>query len=184
MKETTVLAHPALKEMGETKRRTKKSPRPTSVNPRVEARAELGRKRMRLAANFSLGIAGVLTALSLHQLTLGIQTFTGEQLWLSAMLAVGIDLGVFAGKIAQLVSIGPNREKLIRLSNWIVYSALMVSAALNVYGAASHVVNDNTAWSWFSYGACFVLGSFIPGMTLGLLRIGAGLHLDCRPRIN
>lgn len=127
------------------------------------------RKACQFVAKCIGAIATMLVALSVWHLTCAVSTLTGSAFVLSLFLAVGIDLGLIASELAELVAHG--NVVVARWSRAYMVKATVLSVILNAYEFAAHAP-DNT----LSKSLAITFGILLPVMIFILARIAAHLH--------
>jgi hypothetical protein len=163
--ETTV-RFPSLQEHvnGRPKRRK------AEAKPR-KARKAKGLQLRHKAALLAGGTAGSLLALSVTHCTEAIGILTGSHWCLSGLLAVGIDAGMVASELADLVAHGTSTERDVRRwANAYIVVAIALSVVLNAYAFTLHAP---VGMQW----AAVLLGCVIPGLIYAAGRYAGRLWL-------
>jgi hypothetical protein len=115
-----------------------------------------------------IGVGGLLLALSLQHLAVGVMAITGCGWWEGILLATGIDLGLVCTEAAAIVA-SPAAARSIRGYVWAMISAtLVLSAGLNAWAFAQH------AQGTMMYASC-AFGFFVPLMVFGLSKLAIAL---------
>lgn len=127
------------------------------------------RKACQFVAKCIGAVATLLVALSVWHLTCAVSTLTGSIFILSLFLAVGIDLGLIASELAELVAIG--NVIVARWARAYMIKATVLSMALNAYEFAAHAPS-----STLSQSLAITFGILLPLMIFILARIAAHLH--------
>ena len=112
-------------------------------------------------------VAAGLVFLSVYHLTCAVSTLTGSPLVLAVLLAVGIDLGLVASEVAEMIA----EDKAVR--GWSkVYMAMatVLSMLLNSYEFCAHAPDH-----WFSKALSVGFGLVLPVMIYVLARQAGGL---------
>lgn len=119
-----------------------------------------------------VGLIGViLLATSLVHLAGGINRITGDGVALSWCLAIGIDLTIVALKLATVVASNrPVWAQIKGITHVTLVISLLLSAGLNIL---SYV--EGKPVTGIEFGACIVLGTFIPFAVWALSRVAACL---------
>jgi hypothetical protein len=118
-----------------------------------------------LVGGVGVGVLG----LSVAHCTESIGLLTGSHWLLSGLLAVGIDAGMVASELAELVSHGTTAEKSVK--PWAIgytVAAILLSILLNSYAFGLHAA-DGMQW------AAWLLGAVIPGLVYALGRVAGHL---------
>lgn len=142
--------------------------------PREGRKAPAGRKGSKLARRVALAIGGVgvgVLALSVAHCTESIGLLTGSHWALSGLLAVGIDAGMVASELAELVSHGTAAGERVR--PWAcgyTVAAVLLSVLLNAYAFGLHAP-AGMVW------AAWLLGAAIPCLIYALGRVAGHLWL-------
>ncbi len=134
--------------------------------PRPRSKKGMGaRKRTALVIG---SVAAGLVFLSVYHLTCAVSTLTGSPLVLAVLLAVGIDLGLVASEVAEMVA---EEDKNVRLwSRCYMLMATVMSMLLNSYEFAAHAPAQ-----WFSQTLSVGFGLALPVMIYVLARQAGGL---------
>lgn len=112
-------------------------------------------------------VAAGLVFLSVYHLTCAVSTLTGSPLVLAVLLAVGIDLGLVASEVADMIS----EDKAVqRWSRCYMAMATVLSMLLNSYEFAAHAPDH-----WFSKALSVSFGLALPVMIYVLARQADGL---------
>ena len=137
-----------------------------SKKPRRASKKGIGaRKRVALVLG---SVAAGLVFLSVYHLTCAISTLTGSPLVLAVLLAVGIDLGLVASEVAEMIA-----EDDVTVRRWSrVYMAMatVLSMLLNAYEFAAHAPEH-----WFSKTLSVGFGLALPLMVYLLAKQAGGL---------
>jgi hypothetical protein len=88
------------------------------------------------------GVAAGLVFLSVYLLTCAVSTLTGSPLLLAILLAVGIDLGLVACEVAEMIT---DDKTVRRWSRCYMLMATIMSMVLSSYEFAAHAPDN-----WFS----------------------------------
>lgn len=113
-------------------------------------------------------VAAGLVFLSVYHLTCGIMTLTGSPLVLAVLLAVGIDLGLVASEVAEMIA--EDDVTVRRWSKVYMLMATVMSMLLNAYEFAAHAPAQ-----WFSQLLSVSFGLALPVMIYVLARQAGGL---------
>lgn len=113
-------------------------------------------------------VAAGLVFLSVYHLTCAISTLTGSPLVLAVLLAVGIDLGLVASEVAEMIA--EDDKKIQRWSRVYMAMATVLSMLLNAYEFAAHAPEH-----WFSKTLSVSFGLALPMMIYVLARQAGGL---------
>ena len=112
-------------------------------------------------------VAAGLVFLSVYHLTCGIATLTSSPLVLAVLLAIGIDLGLVASEVAEMIA----DDKAVRgWSKIYMAMATVLSMLLNSYEFAAHAPDH-----WFSKALSVCFGLALPLMIYVLARQAGGL---------
>lgn len=112
-------------------------------------------------------VAAGLVFLSVYHLTCAVGTLTGSPLVLAVLLAVGIDLGLIASEVAEMIA----EDKAVqRWSKIYMAMATVLSMLLNAYEFAAHAPDH-----WFSKALSIGFGLVLPVMIYVLARQAGGL---------
>ena len=114
------------------------------------------------------GVAALLVALSVYHLTCGIATLTGSPIALALLLAVGIDIGLVASEVAEVL--GHADDEVKRWSRVYMAMATVMSMLLNSYEFAAHAPQQ-----LFSQALSVAFGLALPVMVWVLARQGMKL---------
>lgn len=114
------------------------------------------------------GVAALLVALSVYHLTCGIAVLTGSPIALALLLAVGIDIGLVASEVAEVL--GHADDEVKRWSRVYMAMATVMSMLLNAYEFAAHSPDH-----LFSKGLSVTFGLALPVMVWVLARQGMKL---------
>jgi hypothetical protein len=142
-----------------------------ACKPRTRSKASRG---LSLARKVALAVGGVgvgVLGLSVAHCTESIGLLTGSPVALSALLAVGIDAGMVACELAELVSHGTAAER--RVGPWArayIAVAVLLSILLNGYAFGLHAA-DGMRWAGWMLGAC------VPGLVYALGRVAGHLWM-------
>ncbi|MBN9519371.1 hypothetical protein J0H58_12750 [bacterium] len=142
------------------KREAKKTSRPRSKRTRTGA----GRRTAMVLGSVAAG----LVALSIYHLTCAISTLTGSPLVLAVLLSFGIDLGLVASEVAEMIA--GEDGKVQRWSRSYMLMATVMSMLLNAYEFAAHAPPH-----WFSQTLSVGFGLALPLMVYILARQAGGL---------
>lgn len=113
-------------------------------------------------------VAAGLVFLSVYHLTCAVSTLTGSPLVLAVLLAVGIDLGLVASEVAEMVA---GEDRAVRgWSKVYMLMATVMSMVLNAYEFAAHAPQN-----WFSQTLSVGFGLVLPVMIFVLARQAGGL---------
>jgi hypothetical protein len=112
-------------------------------------------------------VAAGLVFLSVYHLTCAVGTLTGSPLVLAVLLAVGIDLGLVASEVCEMIADDP---KVQRWSKVYMAMATVLSMLLNSYEFAAHAPDH-----WFSKALSVGFGLVLPVMIYVLARQAGGL---------
>lgn len=112
-------------------------------------------------------VAAGLVFLSVYHLTCGIATLTGSPLALAVLLAIGIDLGLVASEVCEMIADDP---KVQRWSKVYMAMATVLSMLLNSYEFAAHAPDH-----WFGKALSVGFGLVLPVMIYVLARQAGGL---------
>lgn len=159
-----------LENTASSTRRVKSTATPRA--PRVTVVASVNRPRRRACqgvAKLIGGIASLLVILSVWHLTAGISVLTGSNVVLALFLAIGIDLGMIASELAELVASG-NRT-VAKWARAYMVKATVISMALNAYEFASHAPEGA-----LTKGIAIAFGILLPMMIFILARLAAHLY--------
>jgi hypothetical protein len=116
----------------------------------------------------AVGVGGLLLALSLQHLAVGVMAITGCGWWEGLLLAIGIDLGLVVTECAAIVA-SPKAARQIRFYVWaMIASTLALSAGLNSWAFAQH------SHGLMVYASC-AFGFFVPLMVFGLSKVAIAL---------
>lgn len=119
-------------------------------------------------------VGGSMLALSLTHLTHGLSLITGDHVVLSFLLALGIDMGMVAFKVASVVASGrPVWEEIRAYNTTGLIACLTISGLLNVLSYVQG--KDVGSFEWLLSVA---LGVFIPGSVYCLSQVAAKLWLN------
>jgi hypothetical protein len=91
-------------------------------------------------------VYGVLTAISLADLTQGIAASTHLDGWRPAALAVSVDLGLTALKAATILTHGATRRQVEVAAHWPIIGVLVLSAGLNARALSEHAAPLSADW--------------------------------------
>jgi hypothetical protein len=134
--------------------------------PRPRSKKGIGaRKRVALVLG---SVAAGLVFLSVYHLTCAISTLTGSPLVLAVLLAVGIDLGLVASEVAEMIA--EDDKQIQRWSRVYMAMATVLSMLLNAYEFAAHAPAQ-----WFSQLLSVSFGLALPVMIYVLARQAGGL---------
>lgn len=137
----------------------------TKQQKRSRAKKRLGPKQ-RVAVLLG-GVAAGLVFLSVYHLTCAVSTLTGSPLVLAVLLAVGIDLGLVASEVAEMIA----EDKAVqRWSRVYMAMATVLSMFLNAYEFAAHAPKG-----LLSKGLSIGFGLVLPVMVYVLARQAGGL---------
>lgn len=137
-----------------------------SKKPRWASKKWIGaRKRVALVLG---SVAAGLVFLSVYHLTCAISTLTGSPLVLAVLLAVGIDLGLVASEVAEMIA--ENDVTVRRWSRVYMAMATVLSMLLNAYEFAAHAPDQ-----WFSKTLSVGFGLALPLMVYLLAKQAGGL---------
>lgn len=115
-------------------------------------------------------VAAGLVFLSVYHLTCAISTLTGSPLVLAVLLAVGIDLGLVASEVAEMIA---EDASVRRWSKVYMLMATAMSMLLNAFEFCAHAPDQ-----WFSKLLSVSFGLALPVMIYVLARQAGGLwHL-------
>ncbi|HMP57724.1 MAG TPA: hypothetical protein PKD86_00100 [Gemmatales bacterium] len=92
------------------------------------------------------GVAALLVALSVYHLTCGIATLTGSPIALALLLAVGIDIGLVASEVAEVL--GHADDEVKRWSRVYMAMATVMSMLLNSYEFAAAFQSSTQRGLW------------------------------------
>ncbi len=112
-------------------------------------------------------VASGLVFLSVYHLTCAVSTLTGSPLVLAVLLAIGIDLGLVASEVAEMIA---EDKSVQRWSKVYMAMATVMSMALNSYEFAAHAPEH-----WFSKALSVAFGLVLPVMIFVLARQAGGL---------
>lgn len=112
-------------------------------------------------------VAAGLVFLSVYHLTCAVSTLTGSPLVLAVLLAVGIDLGLVASEVCEMIADDP---KVQRWSKVCMAMATILSMLLNSFELAAHAPDH-----WFSKVLSISFGLVLPVMIYVLARQAGGL---------
>lgn len=112
-------------------------------------------------------VAAGLVFLSVYHLTCAVSTLTGSPLVLAVLLAVGIDLGLVASEVAEMIA---DDKPVKQWSKVYMGMATVMSMALNAYEFAAHAPDG-----WLSQGLSVCFGLALPVMIFVLARQAGGL---------
>lgn len=112
-------------------------------------------------------VAAGLVFLSVYHLTVAVSSLTGSPLVLAVLLAVGIDLGLVASEVCEMIADDP---KVQRWSKVYMAMATVLSMLLNSYEFAAHAPDH-----WFSKALSVGFGLVLPVMIYVLARQAGGL---------
>lgn len=142
----------------------------TASKPRYIAPVNRPRRKARQAVAKGIGgIAALLVALSVWHLTAAISTMTGSPVFLALLLAIGIDLGLIASELAELVSHG--NKVICGWARAYMVKATVMSCFLNAYEFAA-----NAPEGALTKGIAIAFGILLPVMIFVLARIAAHLY--------
>lgn len=127
------------------------------------------RKACQTVAKIVGGIASLLVVLSVWHLTEAIGTLTGSPIALALLMAIGIDLGLIASEIAELVAHGNNL--VARWARAYMFKATVLSIILNAYEFAASAPEGA-----LTKGLAIAFGVLLPIMIFVLARIAAHLY--------
>lgn len=127
------------------------------------------RKDCQTVAKCVGGIATLLIALSVWHLTCAISTLTGSAFVLAILLAIGIDLGLVASEIAELVA--HHSTTVAKWARGYMGMATVLSIILNAYEFAEKAPDG-----LLTQGLAITFGVLLPIMIFVLARIAAHLH--------
>lgn len=127
------------------------------------------RKACQAVAKCVGGIASLLVFLSVWHLTCAISTLTGSNIMLAMLLAVGIDLGLIASEIGELVAHG--NAVVARWARAYMFKATILSIILNTYEFAKSAPEGA-----LTQGLAITFGILLPIMIFVLARLAAHLH--------
>lgn len=137
----------------------------TKQQKRSRAKKGLGPKQ-RVAVLLG-GVAAGLVFLSVYHLTCAVSTLTGSPLVLAVLLAVGIDLGLVASEVCEMIA----EDKAVKAwSKGYMALATVLSMLLNAYEFAAHAPDH-----WFSKTLSVGFGLVLPVMVYVLARQAGGL---------
>ncbi|MFO0806127.1 MAG: hypothetical protein U0791_23745 [Gemmataceae bacterium] len=131
---------------------------------RVSTKGNGARNRVALVLG---SVAAGLVFLSVYHLTCAISTLTGSPLVLAVLLAVGIDLGLVASEVAEMIA---EDSSVRRWSKVYMLMATVMSMMLNAYEFAAHAPAQ-----WFSQLLSVSFGLALPVMIYVLARQAGGL---------
>jgi hypothetical protein len=142
----------------------------TNRKPKAPRRSQpKKRDRAKIRTAMVLGsVAAGLVCLSVYHLTCAIGTLTGSPLVLAVLLAVGIDLGLVASEVAEMLA--DEDQKVRHWSRCYVFMATVMSVLLNSYEFAAHAPPN-----WFSQSLSIGFGFALPVMIYVLARQAGGL---------
>jgi hypothetical protein len=112
------------------------------------------------------GVAAGLVFLSVYHLTCAVSTLTGSPLLLAVLLAVGIDLGLVASEVAEMIA---EDNVVQKWSKGYLALATILSMVLNSYEFAAHAPDN-----WFSKALSVGFGLVLPVMIFVLARQAGG----------
>lgn len=149
--------------------RTRVSQKPKKADskkpPRRTSKKRIGAKQRTALVLGS--VAAGLVFLSVYHLTCGIMTLTGSPLVLAVLLAVGIDLGLVASEVAEMIA---EDASVRRWSKVYMLMATVMSMLLNAYEFAAHAPAQ-----WFSQLLSVSFGLALPVMIYVLAKQAGGL---------
>jgi hypothetical protein len=146
----------------------KGSKKPSAKKPQRPRTTKKGRDAKRITALVLGSVAAGLIFLSVFHLTCAITSLTGSPYLLAVLLAVGIDLGLVASEVAEMVGHGePGVQK---WSRCYMLMATLMSMVLNSYEFAAHAPPH-----WFSQSLSIGFGLILPPMIFVLARQAGGL---------
>jgi hypothetical protein len=137
-------------------RRTEK----TAASARKPRRSP--RRAVRIVAGAVGGVGCSVLALSVWHCTEALSALTGSPLFLSALLAVGIDAGMVACEVATVVCDGQAKKTAERF----IVLAVALSVVLNATASAAHATG-------LMVGAAAAVGGVIPVLVYLLGRVAA-----------
>lgn len=164
--DTTTATKPASKSS--TRARTKGIP----VVPRTQLSSRRTTRAVRVRQQIALiigGVATLLVALSVWHLTCAVSVLTGSHFVLALFLAIGIDLGLIASELAELVAHGDGNTA--AWARTYMGIATVLSMVLNAYEFAIHAPEG--LWT---KGIAVAFGILLPAMIFILARIAAKLY--------
>jgi hypothetical protein len=170
MKMTTTTNHRLYGQVHHTSGTTGKAKakgKPKGTQPK-RSRAKKGLGANQRVALLLGGVAALLVALSVYHLTCGIATLTGSPLFLALLLAVGIDIGLVASEVAEVL--GHADDEVKRWSRVYMAMATVMSMLLNSYEFCAHSPDH-----LFSKGLSIGFGLALPVMVWVLARQGMKL---------
>jgi len=133
-----------------------------------------GRKVSGLARRIALGVGGVgvgVLSLSVHHCTEAISLLTGSHWALAGLLAIGIDAGMVASELAELVAHGSKAQRSVSpWANGYVVAAVVLSVLLNSYAFGLHAA-QGMVW------AAWLLGATVPCLVYALGRVAGHLWI-------
>lgn len=126
-------------------------------------------KRLALA----IGAIGVLVlSLSVAHCTESISLLTGSHWIMSALLAIGIDAGMVASELAELMAHGSKASrKVVLWSRGYTIASIALSILLNSYAFGLHATTG-MVWASYLLGACIPCLVYALGRIAGYLWIG------------
>jgi hypothetical protein len=112
-------------------------------------------------------VAAGLVFLSVYHLTVAVSSLTGSPLVLAVLLAVGIDLGLVASEVAEMIA----EDKTVKTWSKVYMGlATVLSMLLNSYEFCAHAPDH-----WFSKALSVGFGLVLPVMIYVLARQAGGL---------
>jgi hypothetical protein len=142
---------------------------PPDRKPRSKPRNKPRASGLPLRQRLALAVAGVATSLlflSVWHCTESIAALTGSPLFLSLLLAIGIDAGMLVCEVSSVLVEGKHRSP---AQVYIVVTVLL-SAGLNGMANAAHAGPGPVA-----QGAAWVLGVAVPALVYTLARTAGHL---------
>lgn len=150
------------------------APRREASKPRMSRKADSGRKVGRLARRVAVAVGSVgvgVLALSVHHCTEAISLLTGSHWALAGLLAIGIDAGMVASELAELLAHDTRAERTAgRWARAYIVTAVLLSVLLNAYAFGLHA-SAGMVW------AAWILGAVIPGLVYALGRVAGHLWI-------
>lgn len=140
-----------------------------SIKPKTKTKNRKVNKRCQHLSYVSGSVCIAVLGLSVAHCTESITLLTGSYWFLAALLAVGIDAGMVASELAELLSHGcKGAEDVKRWARGYTWGAVAISVILNAYAFGQHAPNGMVWAAW-------LLGSAIPFLVYALGRVAGYL---------
>lgn len=138
------------------------------VSRNVSSRYRNQTRRNTYVGVFMVGVALVLTGLSLSHLAHGIEIVTHSPSWEAWAMAIGVDLGFIVVEVAKITVDDKTGREIKTYANATIVGTMVGSAILNAFAFGS-------ASEGLMVAPAVTLGLAIPGMLYSLTKIIAKL---------